>query len=158
MLAIFTTAAQSLAFADSSPDPVVPESPSTTAQSSIAADSTGQNSTAHAVPATAAATATETPAVARAMPTPNASGERMQEQLLRNQGYKLSMVRGEEKYCRAEVALGSRLPTVMHCVTVAEAQEMAKDGRDTTERLQRTTPGCFNPAQGGCGQDPVRKK
>jgi hypothetical protein len=154
-LAILTTAGLSLAFADppaTPATPVAPESRSTPAQNSTAEDSTGQNSAAHAVPETAAAPAAETPAVAPAKPTPSASAERLQEQLLRSQGYKLSMVNGQEKYCRREIPLGSHLATVFHCMTVAEAQAMAKEGRETTERIQRSTAGCLNPAQGGCGK------
>jgi hypothetical protein len=151
-LAILTATGLSLAFADPQATPVAPESRSTTAQSSTAEDSTGQNSAAHTVPATTAATAPETPAATPAKSTPSASGERLQEQLLRSQGYKLSMVNGEEKYCRREIPLGSHLPTVLHCVTVAEAEAMAREGRETTERIQRSTAGCLNPAQGGCGK------
>jgi len=142
MLAILATTGLSLAFADPPATPVAPESRSTTAQNTTAEDST----------ATAAATAAETPAVAPAKSTPSASDERLQEQLLRSQGYKLSMVNGAQKYCRREIPLGSHLPTVFHCVTVAEAQAMAREGRETAERLQRNTPGCLNPALGGCGK------
>jgi hypothetical protein len=151
-LAILTTGGLSLAFADPPATPVAPESRSTTAQNSGAEDSTGQNSAARAAPATAAATAAETPVVAPAKSTPSASDERLQEQLLRFQGYKLSMVHGEKKYCRREIPLGSHLPTVLRCVTVAEAELMTKEGRETTERIQRDTVGCLNPTQGGCGK------
>jgi hypothetical protein len=37
-------------------------------------------------------------------------------------------------------------------VTVAEAELMAKEGRETAERMQRGTPGCLQPSQGGCGK------
>lgn len=152
MLAILATGGLSLAFADPPATPVAPESRSTTAQNSTAEDSTGQNSVTHAVPATAAAPAGETPAAAPAKPTPSASGERMQEQLLRSQGYKLSMVNGQEKYCRREAPVGSHLPTMLHCVTVAEAEAMAREGREVTERLQRNTSGCLTPGAGSCGK------
>jgi len=152
MLAVLATGALSLALADPPADPVAPESRSTTAQNSAAEDSTDQNSAAHAVPATAAATVAETPAVAPAKPTPSASDERMQEQLLRYQGYKLSMVHGEKKYCRREIPLGSHLPTVLHCVTVTEAEEMTREARDTAERIQRNMPGCLSGSHGPvCG-------
>jgi hypothetical protein len=105
-------------------------------------DSTGQDGAAQTELATAAAAAAKTPAVAAAKPTPSASGERIQEQLLRSQGYKLSMVNGQEKYCRREIPLGSRLATIMRCVTVAEAQAMAREGREFTERIQRNTQAC----------------
>ena len=91
------------------------------------------------------------PAVAPALPAPSASAEREQERLLRNQGYKLRMVHGEEKYCRREIPLGSHLATVMHCVTVAEAGAMAREGREVTEHIQRSTSGCLLPWLGGCG-------
>jgi hypothetical protein len=158
MLAILTTGGLSLAFADPPATPVAPvapvapESRSTPTPNSTSEDSTGQNSAAHTVPATADATAAKTPAVAPANTTPSPSGERKAEQLLRSQGYKVSMVNGQEKYCRREIPLGSHLATVFHCVTVAEAEAMAREGRETTERIQRNTAGCLNPAQGGCGK------
>jgi hypothetical protein len=151
-LAILTTTGLSLAFADPPATPVAPESRSTTAQNSTAEDSTDQNSAAHTVPATAAATAAETPAVAPARSTPSASSARLQEQLLRSQGYKLSMVNGKEEYCRREIPLGSHLPTVFHCLTVAQAEAMAREGRETTERIQRNTPTCLAGSRGPfCG-------
>ncbi len=152
MLAILATGGLSLAFADPPAVPVAPESRSTTAPNSTAEDGADQNSAAHTVPATAAAPAADTAAVAPVKPAPSTSGERMMEQQLRLQGYKLSMVHGEEKYCRREIPLGSHLATVMHCVTVAEAELMAKEGRETTERIQRNTVGCLGPAAGGCGK------
>ena len=152
VLAIVTIGGASVAFADPPDTPVAPESPDTAAQKGPAEDSTGQNRASHTVPATAATTATETPAAAPAKPAPSASDEGMQEQLLRFQGYKLSMVRGQEKWCRRETPLGSHLASVMRCLTVEEAQEMAREGRQTTERIQRTTPGCLGVATGGCGK------
>ncbi len=151
MLAILTSGALSLAFADPPATPVASESRSTTTPNSTAEDSTGQNSAAHSVPATAA-TAAKAPAVAPAKPTPSASGERMAEHLLRSQGYKLSMVNGQEKYCRREIALGSHLATVMRCVTVAEAEAMAREGREVTEQLQRSMSSCQYGTHGAnCG-------
>jgi hypothetical protein len=99
-------------------------------------------------------TPTQTPAAAPAKPAPSTastSDERMLEQQLRLQGYRLSMVRGEEKYCRREAPLGSRLESVMHCVTLAEAEVMVREGKETTERIQRNQTGCLQPAMGGCG-------
>ena len=75
----------------------------------------------------------------------------MQEQLLRNQGYRLTMVHGQPKYCRREKPIGSNLASVMRCVTVEEAEMIAKEGRETTERIQRTQTACLTPAAGGCG-------
>jgi hypothetical protein len=143
ILGILTTSGLSLAFADPPATPVAPESQSTTTPNSTAEDSTGQNSAALTAPATAA-TAAKTPAVAPAKPTPRASGERLVEQQLRLEGYKLSMMHGEEKYCRREVPLGSHLPTVLRCVTVAEAEAMTREGREVTERFQRITSACVN--------------
>ena len=94
---------------------------------------------------------TEAPVVTAPKPAASESKERMAEQQLRLQGYKLTMVRGEEKYCRREAPLGSHLATVMHCVTVEEAEMMAREGREVTEREQRNTPGCLQPSMGGCG-------
>jgi hypothetical protein len=37
-------------------------------------------------------------------------------------------------------------------VTIAEAELMANEGRESTERVQRTTPGCLPGPQGGCGK------
>jgi cytochrome c553 len=95
--------------------------------------------------------AAQSPAAVAAKPAAT-SAEGMMEQQLRLQGYKLSMVRGSEMYCRREAPLGSRLGSQLHCVTVAEAELMAKEGRETAERIQRGTPGCLNPASGGCGK------
>jgi hypothetical protein len=148
LLAILTISGVSLAFADPPATAVAPESPSTPAPNGAADDNTGQNDAAH-TPATAAAAAATTPAVAPANPTPSTSDERqMSKQLLRLQGYKLSMRNGEEVYCRRETPLGSRLPTALHCVTVAEAELMEQQGRETTEHLQHDTAGCLSGAHG----------
>lgn len=151
-LAILAAGTLSLAFADPPTNPVVPESQSTTARDSTAEDTTSQSSAAHAVPAAAAATTARTSAVAPAQPTPSPSTEQEQERLLRNQGYKLKMVNGQEKYCRREIPLGSHLASVMHCVTVAEAEAMAREGRETAERAQRNQTACILiKATGSCG-------
>jgi hypothetical protein len=73
------------------------------------------------------------------------SDERMQEKLLREQGYKQYMLNGEKLFCRREIPLGSHLATRLGCLTVAEAQLIAKEGQQFTERLQRNTPGCLAP-------------
>jgi hypothetical protein len=136
-LAILAAGALSPAFADPPANPVE--------------DSTSQSSAVHAVPATPAVTAAKTPAVAPATPSTSAEQVQEQERLLRNQGYKLRMLQGQEKYCRREIPLGSHLATVMHCVTVAGAEAMAREGRETAERIQRNSVGCLNKALGGCG-------
>jgi hypothetical protein len=142
----------SLAFADPPATPAARESQSSATPRSTAEDSTEQNSAARTVPATVAPTPAKSPAVAPANPTPSVSDERMVQRHLRMEGYKLSMVNGQEKYCRREIPLGSHLATVMHCVTVAEAEAMVREGRETTERIQRNTAGCLAAAMGGCGK------
>lgn len=137
-LALIALGGQSLALADP------PVAPAAAAQTPAAA-----------VPAPAAAA--QTPAVTPAKPASTASAastsdERIIEQQLRLQGYRLSMVRGQELYCRREAPLGSRLESVMHCMTLAEAEVMAHEGKETTEQLQRRQPGCLNAAAGGCGK------
>ena len=93
----------------------------------------------------------KTPVVTPASPTASEPRERMVEQQLRLQGYRLTMVHGEEKYCRREAPLGSRLTTVMRCVTVDQAEMATREGREVTEREQRNTPACLQPSAGGCG-------
>jgi|SRR5215472_440881 len=100
-----------------------------------------------ASPISTAAAAAQTAVPAQAKPP----DDRLLEQQLRLQGYRLSMVRGQEKYCRREAPLGSRLESVMHCVTLAEAQLMMQEGKETAERIQRNQTACLKPAQGGCG-------
>jgi hypothetical protein len=141
-----------VAFADPPETPATPKPESTAAQSAHAQEPTGQNSATPAAPEPATGAAIQTPAAASVRPASSASDERMAEQQLRMQGYRPSMVNGEELYCRREAPLGSRLESVRHCVTLAEAELMAKEGKETTERLQRNTAGCLNPAQGGCGK------
>jgi hypothetical protein len=136
MLAVLA-GAPSLAFADPPNPPPAPESPTPAAS---------------VPPALSPQTpVTEAPVVTPPKPAASESKERMAEQQLRLQGYRLTMVRGEEKYCRRETPLGSHLATVMHCVTVEEAEMMAREGREVTERLQRNTTGCLQPSAGGCG-------
>jgi hypothetical protein len=147
----------SVAFAEPPETPATPKPESTAAQSDNAQDSTGQSSATHTVPGPATAAAVQMPAATPVKPAPSTSAastsdERMAEQQLRFQGYRPSMVNGEEMYCRREAPLGSRLQSTRHCVTLAEAELMAKEGKETTERLQRNTPGCLMPAQGGCGK------
>lgn len=161
MLAILATGALSCVLADPPVEAPAGASPATAPAPSQAAPSREMHEkmATPGVPDPAAAergaqrvaTAAETPAVAPSQPAAGDSDERLQERLLRNQGYRPTMVHGEEKYCRREAPLGSRLATVMHCVTLAEAEEMARDGQDTTERLQRSMLGCLTPAAGGCG-------
>jgi hypothetical protein len=90
--------------------------------------------------------------VAPANPTPDASGERIQEKVLRANGYKPSMRHGERVFCRREIPMGSRLPTTLKCVTVVEAEMIANEGKELTEQLQHRTPGCLSGSKGPqCG-------
>jgi hypothetical protein len=61
------------------------------------------------------------------------------------------MVRSEEKYCRRETPVGSHLASVLHCVTVAEAEAMAKEAREVTQHIQRNMAGCLSKGAGACG-------
>ena len=141
MLAVLA-GAPSLAFADPPNPPPAPES--ATPAASVPPALSPQTPVAENP-------VTPGPVVTPPKPAASESKERMAEQQLRLQGYKLTMVRGEEKYCRREAPLGSHLATVMHCVTVEEAEMMAREGREVTEREQRNTPGCLQPSMGGCG-------
>lgn len=147
MLVILATSGS--AFANPPASPLAPESRSSTTPNSSGENSTSENSAAHSVPATAAPAAKTS--AAPASPTPQTSGEQLAERQLRMEGYKLRMVNGVQKYCRRETPLGSHLASVMHCVTVAEAEEMVREARETTEHIQRNTPGCLSSAVGRCG-------
>ena len=160
MLAILTTGGLSLAFADPPATPVAPESRSTTAQSSTAEGSKDQNqSLPTRLPATAAPTAAETPAAARArdphceLCVRRADGaERLLQDL---QGY---TAEHSESWREAVPCTGREIPpsahralpiTVLHCVTVAQAEAMAREGREVTEHIQRNTAGCLTTGTGG---------
>jgi cytochrome c553 len=91
----------------------------------------------------------QTPAAAAAKAADERLKERQRQLLL--QGFKPTTVRGGEMYCRREVPLDSHFP-VLRCVTVESAEQAAREGKDTTERLQRNMVGCLQPKQGGCGQ------
>lgn len=95
------------------------------------------------------AKAAQTPADAK--PAPSAPTQSAMEQQLRREGYKATLVKGETMYCRREAPPGSRLASTVHCVTVAEAELIAKEARETTERLQRGMEGCLTKAMHGCG-------
>lgn len=150
-LAILTSGGLSLALADPPAMPVAPESQGVAAtQSSQARDTAGQNNAAHTLSAPATAAAAQTAAGAK--PAPHTPGERTAEQQLRREGYKPSQVNGETLYCKREAPLGSRIATTLHCMTVSEAEMIAREGRETTEHIQRTVSGCLGAAMGGCGK------
>ena len=156
-LAIIAIGGSSPALADPPATPAAAEPQTTAAQSTNAQDITGENGAAPAAVAPATVAAAQTPAAAAAKPAPSTSAssapdERMLEQQLRLQGYRLSMVRGQEMYCRREAPGGSRIQSVMQCMTLAEAEVMMREGKETTERIQRNQPGCLTPAMGGCGK------
>ena len=149
MLALLVAGGLSVVSADPAA-PAAAATPAPAAQNSPAEDSSDHSS---AKPVSAPAATAENPAAAAAKPVASsAPKERAEEQLLRNQGYKLTMVNGQEMYCRREAPLGSRLGSTVHCVTVQEAELIAKEGREVTERIQRSTPGCLGPSMGGCGK------
>jgi hypothetical protein len=149
MLAILTTGGLSVAFANPPATPAAPEeSAGTPAQSSTPQDRGSQNNAPQSAPATAGATTPEKSAVAPA------SDEPLQEKWLRNQGYKPYMRNSEKVFCKRETPIGSHLATTLHCLTVAEAELIEKEGKDTVARLQRNMTSCFAPgAHGGanCG-------
>lgn len=138
MLAILTTGGLAVAFADPPATPAAPESQSTTAQSSPE-EGTSQHNAPQAAPATAAATTAASPAVA------SESDKHLQEEWLRNQGYKPYMRNDEKVFCKREIPLGSHIPTTLHCLTLAEAELVAKEAKDTAEHLQRNMTGCLAP-------------
>ena len=148
MLAIVAMDGLSLALADPPDIPVAaPPSPSIAGEKSPAEDSTGRRTATQTVPAAASQPAT----AASAKPIATASDEPKEEKQLRGRGYRPTMINGEKLFCRREAPLGSRIPTELHCVTVAEAKMIAREGRETTEEIQRNQTGCLKPAQGGCG-------
>lgn len=147
VLAILTSGGMSRALADPPGTPPTSEAPSTAGQKSPADEGTGRSTAAATVPAIPAPAAT-TPTAAPAKPIPSASDETQAEKSLRDQGYKPAMRNGEKVFCRREAELGSRLANKLHCMTVAEAELIAKEGRETTERLQRSTAGCLAGAHG----------
>lgn len=149
MLTILSAGIGSLACAD----PPVPEVPAQTRSSAAQRsrdDTTQPNSSTSAGATTPAATTTDSAQVAK--PAASSSGDSKREALLRDQGYKPAMRNGEKVFCKREIPMGSHLPTALHCLTVAEAELIAKEGRETTERIQRNTVGCLSPASGGCGK------
>lgn len=60
------------------------------------------------------------------------------EQRLLSQGYKPQMRNGEKIYCRREAQLGSRISAVDHCGTVTQLTTATRDGKDYTEKMQRS--------------------
>jgi len=148
MLVLFAAASGSLAFAD-------PPAPGVPVQSPGGADQKSRADTIQPDRAVAAATAPADTTAAKAPaagPTASAADEARREALLLDQGYKPAMRNGEKVFCKRETPMGSRLPTALHCLTVAEAELIAKEGRETTERIQRNSVGCLNPSTGGCGK------
>jgi hypothetical protein len=123
--------------------PAAPEAPSTTAPTSTAGDNTGQKSAAQKVSATATA----------ANSAPSASDEQREEKLLQAEGYRPTLVNGEKVFCRREIPTGSHLASTLKCLTVEQAKAMTKDGRETTEHLQRNMAGCLSSGSKGvnCG-------
>jgi hypothetical protein len=152
MLAILTAGGLYRAFADPPVTPAASESQSSASQSSTAAQGNGQNTAAQTPPAKAAVTGAQTAAVATANPAPSASSEQTLDKQLLAKGYTPRVIRGEKVYCKRETATGSNLPE-LRCMSVESAEEMAKEGRDLTERIQHNTYGCLltGSKAGTCG-------
>jgi len=129
MFTMVATGGASLALADPPAAPPA-ESRGPMAQSSTAADGTPQHSAAQTAPATG------TQVNASPRPASTSPDEPPDDKMLRLRGYRPTMMNGEMVYCRREIPLGSHLPTMLHCVTAAEAKLMTEEGRRTTERMQ----------------------
>lgn len=149
MLTMLTAGIAALAFADP-PAPEVPAQTRSSADQKSRDDTTQPNSSAPAAATTPAATTADRAQVAK--PAASSSDDSKREALLLDQGYKPAMRNGEKVFCKREIPMGSRLPTALHCLTVAEAELIAQEGRETTERIQRNTVGCLGAASGGCGK------
>ncbi len=149
LLTMLSAGIASLAFADP-PIPEVPAPTRSSADQKSRDDTTQPNPRTSPGAATPAATTTDSAQVAK--PPASSSDDSKREALLLDQGYKPAMRNGEKVFCKREIPMGSRLPTALHCLTVAEAELIAKEGRETTERIQRNTVGCLSPASGGCGK------
>ena len=99
-----------------------------------------------APPASALADAAGPAASPTAAGTATASGEKPpastadtsaeQAKLLKSQGYKSEVVRGQTVYCRSESATGTRF-TTKTCASVAEIARRAAESRETTDQAQR---------------------
>jgi hypothetical protein len=148
IVALLTTGGLTVAFADPPPTPVAPASQGATAPSSTAESGSGQSSAAAATPATAAASAAQSSAAAPAKPAPSAANGDSDDKELLKQGYKPRVVRGEKVYCKREVPTGSNLP-VTRCMSAESAKEMAAEGKEMAERIQRNGFGCLSG--GKCG-------
>ena len=152
MLVVLATCALSRALADPPATSVTPKpqdasaqdvaTQDAAAQDSAAKDRTTQSSASKAASATAAPTSGEAPRVSSAKSVPGAPNERMEEKVLRDQGYKPTMKNGERLYCKSERPTGSNLPST-HCLTVAEAEALSKNAKESTERIQHSKGGCL---------------
>jgi hypothetical protein len=149
MLTILTAGIGPLAFADP-PAPKVPAQTRSSADQKTRDDTTQPDSSTPAAAPTPAVTAADSAPVAKPTATPSDDSKR--EALLLDQGYKPAMRNGEKVFCKRETPMGSRLPSALHCLTVAEAELIAKEGREATERIQRNTVGCLGASSGGCGK------
>jgi hypothetical protein len=149
ILTILTAGIGSLACADP-PIPEVPAQTSSNADQKSSNDTTQPNSSTPAAATTPAATTADSAQAAK--PAASASDDSKREATLLDQGYKPAMRNGEKVFCKREIPMGSRLPTALHCLTVAEAELIAQEGRETTERIQRSMVGCMDKASGGCGK------
>jgi hypothetical protein len=140
LLAIACAGGLSLAVADPPATTPVAPIPSTTPMQ-IAPASPAVSATADSPAVTPAEAPSVTPASTMA-----ASNEVQIERQLRAQGYAPQMHNGDKVFCRRETPLGSHLPTVLNCVTAAEAERIAKNSRGDLERVQHKMSGgtCLN--------------
>jgi len=148
LLATACAGGLSLALADPpATTPVAPMSSTTPTQIAPASPAVP------ATPDTPAVTPAEAPS-ARPASSTAASNEVQLEKQLRAQGYSPQMHNGEKVFCRREVPLGSRLATVLNCVTATEAERIAKNARGDIEKVQRKMNGCImtgNGRRANCG-------
>jgi len=110
-----------------------------------------------AAPTSAVATAGEKPGPSAVSPvataTPSAEDAqaahlKQLEKQLRAKGYSPRMMRGDVFFCRREVPLGSRLPSVDSCVSVAGAERIANGSREDLESMQRQSGHCLTAGVG----------
>ena len=82
------------------------------------------------------AAGTATPSAGEKPPASTADPSAEQAKLLKSQGYKSEVVRGQTVYCRSESATGTRF-TTKTCSSAAEIARRAAESRETTDQAQR---------------------
>jgi hypothetical protein len=149
VLACLTAGGISQAFAD---PPVTPATPPPAAVPAPAAAPAAATTAPPATAPAAAATAAPAAATAARPAAPSAvDGEAQKEKQLRAQGYTPRMRDGQKYFCKREAPIGSRLESIMKCLTPEEADRVAIDARANVEHMQRSM-GCMGTAKGSnCG-------